>query len=164
MIHVDFKFKCRNHVVIEEGNILKLYSIFFLALLLLPAGCSDADLSGSNGIDLAKWETRMQVRFPNGATPTGIQMETGMDNAVYLKVQMPAAAWPRFVETSPVNPLDLSDEKRFFLGPDNGWWDPGQRKKVPTGQASLPDGSVLNMGVYSDGTDRVDVYLMWHER
>ena len=153
--------------LIAEATILKICNIICMVLLILLAGCSgghDKEVTGSGEIDLSKWETRMRVRFPNGTTPKGIRLETGMDNAVYLKVQMPTVAWPRFVETSPVDPVDLSDEKRFFLEPDIDWWDPGQRKKVPTAQALLPDGSVLNMGFYSDGSDLVDVYLMWHER
>ena len=141
--------------------------IIGLVVFMLVAGCcrgGDKPAVDTGDIDLAVWEKRMHVLFPPGTKSGGIRMEAGMDNAVYLKVNIPADAWPGFLGASPVDPADLSDAKRFFLGPDNGWWDPGQREEVPTAQASLPNGSVLNMGVCLDGGDRVDVYLMWHER
>ncbi len=114
-------------------------------------------------IVLSDWEKTMHVKFPAGTEALGLMQLDERDRMVRLKVKMPAAAWPEFLANAPIDERDLTDKRRFFLGPDKDWWDPSKPPSVPTAQARLENGSILNIGVdQSNGKDAI-VYLFWHE-
>lgn len=112
--------------------------------------------------ELAELAKQMQVVFPPKTHPLGIRKLIGLDDAVFLKIEFSQDEWLQFLKTSPIQASDLSDAKRFFLGEDQGWWDPSQPTKLPTAQALLPEGKILNLGVDQSKSDLVIVYLMWH--
>lgn len=146
---------------------MKMFKMVVLSLLLVLVACDgsgERETSTMNTINLPDWESKMHVTFPEGTQPLGLRVEPGMDDAAYLKVNIPMQAWEKFLEESPVHPQDLDNAKRFFLGDDKDWWDPGKPVELPTAQASLPNGSVVNLGVDLSGTTEATVYLMWHER
>ena len=146
---------------------MKISGILILSLLLALVACDGASDKGTgtmNTINLSEWERKMHVTFPEDTRALGLRVEPGMDDAAYLKVRMPVRAWEKFLEGSPVDPQDLDTAKRFFLGDDDDWWDPGKPAELPTAQANLPDGSVLNLGVDLSGATEATVYLMWHQR
>lgn len=147
--------------------VTKIKRAAVLSLLLVLATCNesmDMNANARNDIRLSDWEVRMKVRFPENTEALGLREEPGRDDMVYLKVRMPKQAWAGFLEKSSVHPDDLDNAKRFFLGQDRDWWDPGKPAELPTAQASLPDGSVLNLGVDLSGATEATVYLRWHER
>lgn len=114
-------------------------------------------------ISLSEWETTMHVKFPPGTEALGLMKLEERDSLVRLKVKMPAAAWPEFLGNAPIDEQDLTDKRRFFLGPDEEWWDPSKPASLPTAQARLANGSVVNIGVDQSGGETVIVYLLWHE-
>jgi len=146
---------------------MKIFGMLILPLLLALVACDGASDKGTgtvNTINLSDWERKMHVTFPAGTRTLGLRVAPGMDDAAYLKVSMPVQAWGKFLEESPVDSQDLDNAKRFFLGDDNDWWDPGKPAKLPTAQATLPNGSVINLGVDLSGVTEATVYLMWYER
>lgn len=59
--------------------------------------------------------------------------------------------------------VDFTEDKRYLLGPDEGWWDPERPASLPTAQAALPNGEYLNVGADRGDQARIVVYLMWHQ-
>jgi hypothetical protein len=147
----------------EESRqmITRLWTVC-LAMFFL-AGCGVNEDMKPQNISLAEWETVMEVKFPPESAPLGMQKLDGRDRLVRLKVTMPASQWPAFLESTQIDPEDLTDRARFFLGPDEDFWDPSAPPKLPTAQRRLDNGSVLNLGFHEDSPETVVVYLVWHE-
>lgn len=92
--------------------------------------------------------------FPAGSRLVGVHRERGADDLIAVKVEMPAAAWPGFVATTPIDPALFRPGERGLLGPDDGFWDPHASKNLPTAEAPLPRARVLNLG-YDDGRGNI---------
>lgn len=127
------------------------------------AGCGMEEQVKPEEISLSEWEPLMQVRFPPGSVALGLQQMGGGERLVRLKVSMPAEQWPAFLTSAPIDATALSDRRRILLGPDEDWWDPSKPASLPTAQARLENGSVLNVGSHEDPSGTVIVYLLWHE-
>jgi len=112
--------------------------------------------------ELTKWAKKMQIVFPKNTRPLGIRQITGLDDVVFLKVEFDKREWLPFLKSVPIHNEEFSDSKRFFLGTDQGFWDPNQCPELPTAQALLSGGKVLNLGVDQSKAAIVTVYLMWH--
>lgn len=134
-----------------------------LGALLLFLACGGAEQVEKEKIDLREVERVLQVKFPAGSEAVGMMKSEERDRLIRLKVTMPAEALTEFLESAPIARDDFSERRRFFLGPDTGWWDPSKPAALPTGQAKLENGSVVNMGIDRSNASRATVYLLWHE-
>ena len=160
-----------NKARVEVGNGMLRYKKYFkitvlLLLFVLVAcnGANDKETRIMSIINLPDWERKMHVIFPDNTEALGLKVEPGIDEATYLKVRIPKYVWESFLEESPVHLEDMDNAKRFFLGTDSDWWDPSKPVELPTAQASLPDGSIINIGVDLSKTSDAIIYLMWHEQ
>lgn len=134
-----------------------------LLLLLLSISCGGTRPMEKENISLTEWEKTMHVTFPSGTEALGLMKVEERDRLVRLKVSIPANSWPEFLKNSPIEEEDLTDKRRFFLGPDKEWWNPSKPDSLPTAQGRLENGSVLNVGVDQSNSERFTVYLVWHE-
>ncbi|MBU4263925.1 MAG: hypothetical protein KKC76_18875 [Proteobacteria bacterium] len=135
-------------------------------LALLLSGCGDSAAQKEirmNDKKTTVLAAKMQLVLPPNAVILGIRETNGLDNSAFLKVQFDKDQWDQFLDASPLRSEEFSDERRYLLGPNDGWWDPERPKVLPTAQAHLAEGKVLNMGVDQSDTSKVVVYLMWHE-
>jgi hypothetical protein len=102
------------------------------------------------------------VAFPASATLIGVHRESGIDDLVAVKVEIPAADWPGFLARTPIDPSLFRPGERGLLGPDDGFWDPHKAVNLRTAQASLPNARALNIG-YDDSRGGVFVvYVVNH--
>jgi hypothetical protein len=100
--------------------------------------------------------------FPVGSRLVGVHRERGADDLIAVKIDMPAAAWPIFVATTPIDPSLFRAGERGLLGPDDGFWDPHRCKNLRTAESPLPHARVLNLG-YDDSRGNVfAVYVVNH--
>ena len=141
-------------------------TVLLLLLLVLVAcdGANDKETRIINTINLSDWEHKMHVIFPDNTEALGLKVNPGMDEVAYLKVSIPKHSWKGFIEGSLFHLEDMDNAKRFFLGTDSDWWDPSKPVELPTAQASLPDGTIVNVGVDLSKTSDAIIYLMWHEQ
>lgn len=146
----------------------RLLTVVILLGLVLN-GCdhrNDGDPTGvlaDSSDRLAALSEKLSLTFPEGTKLRSVREESGMDSAVFAKLEFDAQQWDEFLADSPFADEPFTDEKRYLLGPDNGWWDPKKPKLLPTAQAQLPGGKVLNLGVDRGDQVRIVVYLVWHE-
>jgi hypothetical protein len=130
------------------------------------SGCRDSvDRRGivMNNERLADLAGKMRLTFPPGMRVLGVRETVGFDNAVFLKIEFGNEQWDRFLAASPMRDEEFSDERRYLLGANEDWWDPGRPQELPTAQTYLPQGKVLNMGIDRGDPAKAVVYLMWHE-
>jgi len=99
------------------------------------------------------------LTFPAGSKLIGVHRERGADDMIAAKVEMPAAAWPAFLATTPIKPDEFRPGERGLLGPDHDFWDPRRAKNLRTAEAALPGSRVLNLG-YDDGQGAVMVVFV----
>lgn len=137
--------------------------ILFSMVLLAWMSCGGAEQVAKDKISLSEWETGMHVKFPPGTEVLGLMKMEERDRMVRLKVRMPSAEWSAFLQNAPIDEQDLTDKRRFFLGPDEEWWDPSKPPSLPTAQGRLANGSVVNIGVDQSDSAYTTVYLLWHE-
>lgn len=141
--------------------------ITLLLLMFAIVACDkvdDKETKIMNTINLSNWENKMHITFPENTITLGLIENLGMDEIVYLKVSIPKYSWKDFIGSSLLHLEDMDNEKRFFLGTDNEWWNPSEPVDLPTAQASLPDGSIVNIGVDLSKASDAIIYLMWHEK
>lgn len=65
-------------------------------------------------------------------------------------------------KTFQLEPSDFSEEKRYPLGPDRGWWNPNALGSLPTAQVMFDNGMVLNLAYQDIEENRVTVFLVIH--
>lgn len=137
------------------------------ALLILGlSGCDGrGDRTGVVMSDerLADLAGKMRLTLPPDIRVLGVRELGGLDDAVFLKIEFVKEQWDPFLAASPMRDEEFSEERRYLLGPDEGWWDPGRPQALPTAQVYLPRGEVLNMGVDRSDPAKIVVYLMWHQ-
>ena len=100
--------------------------------------------------------------FPDGSRLVGVHRERGADDLIAVKVEMPAAAWPSFVATTPIDPTLFRRGERGLLGPDDGFWDPHVSKNLRTAETPLPHARVLNLGYDDSRGNVISVYIVNH--
>lgn len=88
----------------------------------------------------------------------------GPDDAVHLKIDVPAAELPKFLAQAP-----LASAKWTSTGSPltdvTKWpaWQPSKIKQFRSEQFQLPKGQGLNMLIDDSGGDRKVIYLHWFE-
>lgn len=102
------------------------------------------------------------LTFPTGTKLIGVHRERGADDLIAIKVEMPAAAWPAFLETTPIEADQFRPGERGLLGPDHGFWDPHRAKNLRTAQAALPGSRVLNLGYDDSQGAAIAVFVVNH--
>ena len=100
----------------------------------------------------------LSVTFPAGTKLIGVHRERGIDDLVEAKLEIPAADWPGFLASTPIDPSLFEPGGGGGLGPDEGFWDPNKAKNLRTAQVMLPNARGLHIGY--DGS-RGSVYVVY---
>ena len=75
---------------------------------------------------------------------------------------MAATELAGFLARTPVPAQEFRSGERGLLGPDHGWWDPNKALRLRSGQAQLPQGRALNIGIDDSNPNAVSVYIVNH--
>jgi len=102
------------------------------------------------------------VKFPVAARLIGSARESGMDDRLCFKVELPASDLPAFLASSPVAADAFEPGEGGLLGPDHGFWDPSHSQRLRTGQTILPGQRALNIGIDDGRPDVVAIYVVNH--
>ena len=116
--------------------------------------------SGANA--LTEIEDLTKVRFPAGATLIHHDRARDSDALVRAKLRMTVEQWSSFQAALQLHVDAFSEDKRYLLGINDGWWNPAEVAMLPTAQIQLPDAKVLNLGVDRSDPQQLLVYLVWH--
>lgn len=132
---------------------------------LLIGACS---AKGKQGMRAGTKETIEKVgkevglTFPKGTKLIGVHRERGADDLIAVKVEMAAAAWSAFLETTPIKADEFRPGERGLLGPDHGFWDPRRAGNLRTAEAALPGSRVLNLGYDDSQGAAIVVFIVNH--
>jgi hypothetical protein len=147
-------------------------------VLILPtmavagASCREADNRSGKGHEMSEVNhpaatleqlaREAGVQLPPAARLIGSARERGIDDLLRFKVEIPAAALPAFLATSPVSADAFESGEGGLLGPDQGFWDPSRAQRLRTGQQLLPGQRALNIGIDDGRPDVVTLYIVNH--
>jgi hypothetical protein len=86
------------------------------------------------------------------------------DDAVHLKIELPASALPTFLAQAPLSTAKWSNKPAQMQDKPN-WpqWQPSQIQNNRFEQFQLPKGQALNVLIDDDQADPKTIYLVWFE-
>jgi hypothetical protein len=113
--------------------------------------------------DLATLSRELGLSLPQTTVVIGVDRESGIDNAILAKLEIPARDWPQVLASAPFKESELNPDSKAYLPRDHGWWNPRSVPGLRAGQVERPNGRVLNIGVdASTKPDTIVLYLMSH--
>jgi hypothetical protein len=116
----------------------------------------------SPAADLNDLGRELGMIFPSGTRLIGVSRERGIDDLIEVEVEMAASDFSGFLARTPVREQDFRPGERGLLGPDHDWWDPNKATGLRSGQAQLPKGRALNIGVGDSKSESLRVYIVNH--
>lgn len=105
--------------------------------------------------------TEVGLAFPPSSRLLGVSRESGMDDLVMFKVELPRRDLAAFLATCPVPADAFEDGSAGFLGPDQGFWDPGSATHLRTGQI-VRNARATNVGIDDGRPDVAVLYIVNH--
>jgi hypothetical protein len=141
----------------------KLSTVAFLSLLLIGGGCSRGPVvSVPTAPQIAEFTRNAGIALPKSSRAIGWKESRGMDDALWLKVEIPKADLDSFIAASPFRGggLETNQSSRLYDFYDFWQTPPSQYR---AGQASLPNVRTLNMVVDDSASTNAVVYMMWFE-
>jgi hypothetical protein len=87
----------------------------------------------------------------------------GPDDAVHLKIELPASAMANFLAQAPLSSAKWRSSHSLTDMPKWPQWQPSKILNFRFEQFQLPKGQALNVLIDDDKDDPKDVYLFWFE-
>lgn len=115
-----------------------------------------------NDAALEKIRTVTGLALPEGTEVLGLEQDGAIDSHLSAKLAFAPMALERFLASLALAPDAFAERSRYYLGTNQGWWDPETPPALPTAQTRLAPGRVLNLGIDRRDPQRPVVYLFWH--
>ena len=149
---------------------LFVLSIALLLGLVVSAcdgvGTGDKEYAGKD-IDkdkLQRYGKLMELTFPESTRPLNSYEEvSGIDDSVYLKVEIDQKDVDTLISKSPFATAELSTDESSLQSDSREWWDPDSVKDFKSGEVRLPDGTYLRILIDFTHAQKPIVYLQWFE-
>lgn len=119
--------------------------------------------SAATAEQVSHFGDRVGIAFPVAATPVAYMETRGMDDSLWLQMQMSTSDLQEFLATPPLDEVNLSDEKNEIVlhAFHQFWTSPPSRYR--SAQIQLPNARVLNILIDETDSEKVIVYVQWHE-
>lgn len=152
-------------------NVKSVLLLICLLFLFIKVSCkkdapqiTDPNLAKQKLDELSKI---MHLSFPLSTRLLGYKHRRGMDDVIYLKIEIATGDVKTLINNSPFcNKILRSSENNPIpivgsTGPS--WWNVKSVRKWKTGGARLPGAKALQILIDLDHSDKVIVYLKWFE-
>jgi hypothetical protein len=103
---------------------------------------------------------RLSIELPAGTQIVHVETESGLDDAIFAKLRIPAARADEFVQSLRVTEFQTGAADLF--GQDRGPWDPHRAKGLRVGDVPLASTRGLVVGIDDGSTGALMVYVMNH--
>lgn len=147
--------------------------LILILAIATPAGCSDTSTRTVTPNVTAQQRTSaaksMGLTFPPGTRFLLYHRASedgglpGPDDAVHLKIELPASAMANFVAQAPLSSAKWASSHSLTDMPKWPQWQPSKIQKFRFEQFQLPKGQALNVLIDDDTDDPKVVYLFWFE-
>ena len=87
----------------------------------------------------------------------------GPDDAVHLKIELPAAALAKFLSQTPLSSARWTNRHSLSDMPKWPEWKPSKIQKLRFQHFELPKGQALNVLIDDDQDEPKVIYLFWFE-
>lgn len=111
---------------------------------------------------LEKIRTVTGLALPEDTEVLGVEEGGAIDSHLSAKLALAPPALEQWLASLALAPDAFEDASRYFLGTNQGWWDPETPAALPTAQIELAPGRILNIGIDRSDSQRSVVYLFWH--
>lgn len=107
----------------------------------------------------------MGVEFPSSSVVAGYYYSFGMDDSIYLRLNIDSDDLKTFLYSSPFKNTELRSDRTYVHSDlDVDWWQPKSTKTFLSGQEVLGGGRYLNILIDTHNNEATtDVYLVWGE-
>lgn len=149
-----------------------LLAPFALACVLPSCGNAVTNPGGSEQMSEADLQQRANaiaaqigLALPAAARVEHAEAIEGRDDAARIVLVMSENAWQGMLRETPfgtIDPATFDHESVFFLGPDEGAWQPRADATIRVAQMKWRETEAMNVGIGdADGGD-IRLYLFWH--
>ncbi len=111
-------------------------------------------------------EDVMQMAFPKSATPLAMKYVRGLDDVIYLKLQISPGDGVRLIRQSPFATVPLSTVEKS-VSPQEfthlAWWDIDRVQKFQSAKIELPKPAILHLLIDRDDSKKLTIYLEYWE-
>jgi hypothetical protein len=97
--------------------------------------------------DVAELGREVGLSLPPSTKIVAVRRESGMDDAVFAKLELARADWQRLAAQPPLSTAEFGLENKSYLSSDDGWWNPSTIEGLRVAQIEMPKGRWLNVGV-----------------
>jgi hypothetical protein len=87
---------------------------------------------------------------------------SGSDKLVRAVLAMGRADFHQWTSGYNLAADDFSNERRYLLGPNTGWWDVNIPSSLPTAQIMFDNSTALNVAYTETSNDQFKVYWLFH--
>lgn len=106
----------------------------------------------------------MGVTFPASTNFLLFHYIDSMDDAMWLKIELPASDLPAFIAQPVLANAEWSNQSRKVSDmPKVPEWTPSQVQHFRADQIKLPSAEYLNVMIDETDTDKTIIYLMWQQ-
>lgn len=152
-------------------NVKSVLLLICLLFLFIKVSCkrdapqiTDPNLAKQK---LAEFSKLMHISFPPSTRLTNFKHIRGMDDVIFLKVEIAQEDLQSFIQNSPFAniPLRSREDNPIPIVGSTGpsWWNVKSVRKWKTGRARLPGAKALQTLIDLDHSNKVIVYLKWFE-
>lgn len=131
-----------------------------LLLVVWLAACGSAPPPSDAAQCTMLLEERLGVPLPPGTVVLGVEVERGLDDAVFAKLQIPLRELWAFQAATGIE--SFREGGADLLGPDHNLWDPHQAKSLATGSTPLPNSRNLIVAIDASHAEQAVVYAVNH--
>lgn len=110
----------------------------------------------------AAFGAEVGLSFTPGTRIVGVHRESGGDNAVFAKLEVPKTEFEQFWASTHIDRASMRSNERGMLGSDFEFWDPQKARTLATDQVELAGARWMNIGVDESRADVIVVYVLVH--
>jgi hypothetical protein len=141
--------------------------VALLLLMIMPAlqGCYQNDVAVvkvPTAAQIAVFNTHANITLPASAKPTRWMQQQGLDDAMWMQIEIPTKDVRAFLDNSPFRNSTLSKDAPLRLH-DFSLWVAKAPLKYQAGQSALANAQVLNILIDQSDDQTAIIYLMWHQ-
>jgi hypothetical protein len=141
-------------------------STIIAVMLVLVAACRTEEspmgksTSSESRTELEELGKRLSMELPAGTRIIHVETHSGLDDAIFAKLRIPAGRAVEFVQSLRVTEFQTGAADLF--GRDRGPWDPHQAKGLRVVDVPLASTRGLVVGVDDGSTGALIVYVLNH--
>jgi hypothetical protein len=142
----------------KRAGLIAILATVFLTRCHRADSADSREKDRAATMDISRLGTRLGISLPPGTRILGVTAESGIDDLLRAKLEMPIASLEKFLASTGIPHFEHVEPD--FLGPDEGFWDPHRAKGLRCGDVQLPGSRFLTIAVDESRPGIAVIYAM----